>query len=237
MQIKIFVSFKLNIMAALSLFLTREKAVRYFKEQGFTFTGNAVSLVLSKDGKTIGWYYAYLGTFALSTKAYQHKVLEQPLSGYKIIYSGQVFLYDGQLCTYAMSKIASKSRPVTSFIIRRYSEVLQSSELKKLEITRKTYHCYGVFNKDTNKMVTCIWLAGNPEAPEHYHPVFQKEEFTLTDNFFLKKFNVGDEFKFEGRYWMVNTHLGAPCLCEIDIDLRKRIMRNHNVKLAKIQEY
>ena len=225
-------------MAALSLFLTREKAVRYFKEQEFTFTGNAVSLVLSKDGKTLGWYYSYMGVYALSTKANSHQMLDQPLSGYRTLVGGQVFLHQGHLYRYCAIKISTHGRPSSSLIIRGYTEVLNASEVEELKITEKPYNLCGVMDKGTNQLLTFVWAAGNLEYPEHYYPVFEQDFRLNLKKHSLRKFNVGEEFKFQNRYWMVNTHHGSPCLCELDIQLRRKMERIHHVSYSRtIPEY
>lgn len=225
-------------MAALSLFLTREKAVRYFKEQEFTFTGNAVSLVLSKDGKTLGWYYSYMGVYALSTKANSHQMLDQPLSGYRTLVGGQVFLHQGHLYRYCAIKISTHGRPSSSLIIRGYTEVLNASEVEELKITEKPYNLCGVIDKETNQLLTFVWAAGNIEHPEHFYPVFEQDFSLNLKKRSLRKFKVGEEFKFQNRYWMVNTHQGSPCLCELDIQLRRKMERIHNVSYSRtIPEY
>ena len=199
---------------AVSCFLTREKAIKYFKEQGFLYSASAINLVISKDGKTLGWYYSYLGTYALSTKIGRHQMLSQPLGGYRTL---------------------SGSRPSVSLIIRSYTEILESEAVRELGVCDKPYACYGVFDSSSNKMLTCIWAAGSADKPVHYHPIFQNQDFHLDlKRQYLHKFKINDEFRFEKRYWMVNTHHGFPCLCELDMDLRRRLASLRNISYSEV---
>ena len=220
------------------LFLSREKAVHYFQEQGFIGSRGAVSLVLSKDGSTLGWYYAYMGVYALSTEANKHTVLKRALSGYQTIVGGKLFLYKGQLHRYVSIKVSTRVNPAISLLIRSYSEVLCAADIEELGLTNKRYNLYGVINKDTNKVETFIWGAGKIDDLEHYYPVFEpgfKLDLTTQS---LRQFHIGEEFKFNKRYWMVNTHHGAPCLCELDIQLRRKMEQiHHGAYTYKMPEY
>ena len=220
---------------AVSCFLTREKAIKYFKEQGFLYSASAINLVISKDGKTLGWYYSYLGTYALSTKIGRHQMLSQPLGGYRTLTGGQAFLYREKLHRYASIKISSGSRPSVSLIIRSYTEILESEAVRELGVCDKPYACYGVFDSSSNKMLTCIWAAGSADKPVHYHPIFQNQDFHLDlKRQYLHKFKINDEFRFEKRYWLVNTHHGFPCLCELDMDLRRRLASLRNISYSEV---
>lgn len=225
-------------MGNLSLFLSRDKAVRYFQEQGFEGSRGAVSLVISKDGNTLGWYYAYMGVYALSTEANKHTVLKRALSGYQTLVGGNLFLYKGQLHRYVSIKVATRANPAISLLIRSYSEVLCAADIEELGLSNKPYNLYGVINKDTNKVETFIWGAGRIDNLEHYYPVFEPGfKLNLTKQS-LRQFHIGEEFKFQNRYWMVNTRQGALCLCELDIQLRRKMEQIHyGAYTYKMPEY
>lgn len=205
--------------------ISKEKAAEFFKSEGFISAPLLTCLVVSRDGKKLGWYYRGLGNKALSLKHHEYEFIPELPAEFKIVTPGSVFMFEGKLHQYCGNTPTKQFfQGSTINMIRVFAEVLELQIVKELKASRKPYHCYKVIERKTGQLVNCLWGAGDPLKLEHFVVIFQKFTFEYNPKKYrLEKLNHDDEFKFDQKLWMLHTHMGIPCIRELDLDLRSRV--------------
>lgn len=212
---------------------TREKAAEYFQSQGFTRASCFLSLVVNKNGTKIGWYYNHHGKLAISFRHGEHEMLDAFPAGFRIIASNTNFMFEGRICKYQYngSMTAQRFRGAALHGIKIIHEVLSSKDVAGLGLSAKIYHCFGVYEKESQKLVNCMWAAGAPNNFEHQVMVFSQIKTCYDPKIHsLRRFSFEEEFEFDGRHWMLHTSQGLPCLCELDLRFRTRITERRSGK-------
>lgn len=216
----------------LNIFLSREKAVEYYTALGFSFAKISTSLVISKNGKQIGWLYRRGKKVAISLKINTHQTVTD-LDDFITIDNNQRFLLNNRLCIYKCDTADRKMQLNAIHLIKIPKEILELSNVKALKMSSKAYHCYGVYQRGNNKLVNVLWGAGKMKDFEHQMLIFPNLSPEYAPKLhYLKLFPYETEFDLNGKHWMVHTNLGNLCLRELDLQFKERITLRMQCKIS-----